>query len=230
MNLARRANKYFNDSEPWETAKKNQAQCATTLNISLQLIRALAILLEPVIPAMSRSMWTMLNLEGTPVGSGWDTAGQMVLADGHRLGKSEILVAKIDDKRLEEVMQKLLGQQASGLKAAAKMKPTISVDDFKKLDLRVAKVLSAEKVAKSDKLLKMQLDIGGETRQVLAGIAQHYQPQDLVNKSLVIVANLQPAKLMGQESQGMILAASNDEGQLSVICPIVDISPGSIVK
>jgi methionyl-tRNA synthetase len=230
MNLARRANKYFNDSQPWETAKSNQTQCATTLNISLQLIRALAILLEPVIPAMSRSMWKLLALEGTPEGSGWDSAGQMVLAEGHRLGKSEILVAKVDDKRIEEVMMKLLGPEAAGQKAAEDTKPTITIDDFKKLDLRVAKVVSAEKVAKSDKLLKLQLDIGGETRQVLAGIAQHYQPQDLVNKLVVIVANLQPAKLMGQESQGMILAASNAEGQLSVISPIVEIAPGSIVK
>ncbi len=230
MNLARRANKYFNDSQPWESAKKNPVQCGTTLHVSLQLIRTLAILLEPVIPAIANSMWKMLSLDGTPAEAGWDSAAHMTLTEGHRLGKSEILVTKIEDKQLEEVMKNLLTPAAPTHNATPEIKPTITIDDFRKLDLRVAKILSAEKVAKSDKLVKMQIDIGGQTRQVLAGIAQHYQPQDLVNKLVVVVANLQPAKLMGQESQGMILAASDSEGRLTVVGPLTEIPTGSIVK
>jgi methionyl-tRNA synthetase len=230
MNLARRANKYFNDSEPWDTAKSNPGQCATTLNVSLQIIRSLAILLEPVIPTLSQSMWKMLNLEGSPGGAGWESAEQLVLQDGHRLNKSEILVAKIEDKKLEEMVGALLTVTPSSTSTAVPIKPTITLDDFKKVDLRIAKVLSAENVPKSDKLLKLQVEIGDQVRQVIAGIAQHYQPKDLVGKQLVVVANLQSAKLMGQESRGMILAASDSDGKLAVICPLMEISSGSIVK
>jgi methionyl-tRNA synthetase len=230
MNLARRANKFFNDSEPWDTAKSNPGQCATTLNVSLQIIRSLAILLEPVIPTLSQSMWKMLNLEGSPGGAGWESAEQLVLQDGHRLNKSEILVAKIEDKKLEEMVGELLTVAPSSTSTGVPIKPTITLDDFKKVDLRIAKVLSAENVPKSDKLLKLQVEIGDQVRQVVAGIAQHYQPKDLVGKQLVVVANLQSAKLMGQESQGMILAASGSEGKLTVICPLTEISSGSIVK
>lgn len=230
MNLARRANKYFNDSEPWETSKKNPAQCATTLNISLQIIRSLAILLEPVIPAMTQSMWKMLNLDATPAALGWESATQMVLKENHRLNKSEILVTKIEDKTVQDVMKKLLSEPSAPETTTPALKPTITLDDFKKIDLRTAKVVAAEKIPNSDKLLKLQIELGGQTRQVIAGIAQHFQAQDLVGKSLVVVANLQSAKLMGQESQGMILAASDNEGRLTLISPLSDIPTGSIVK
>ena len=230
MNLARRANKYFNDSEPWETAKKNPKQCATTLNTSLQIIRSLAILLEPVIPSLSGSMWKMLNLDGTPSAVGWDSAELTVLQEGKRLNKSEILVTKIENKQIEEMVNKLLTVTAPSQRSMTAIKETIALDDFKKLDLRIAKVLSAEKVAKSDKLLKLQIELGEETRQVVAGIAQHYQPQDLIGKLLVVVANLQSTKLMGQESQGMILAATDSEGKLSLLVPLSEVASGSIVK
>jgi methionyl-tRNA synthetase len=230
MNLARRANKFFNDSEPWKTAKNNPKQCATTLHISLQVIRTLAIILEPVVPHIAMSIWTMLNLEGTPMTAGWNTATELSLTNGHRLNKSEILVAKIEDKKIEEVMGKLLRVQVGPPGRTLEFKQTITLDDFKKIDLRIAKIVSAEKVPKSEKLLKLQVEIGDQKRQVLAGIAQHYDPADLVGKSVVVVANLQSAKLMGQESQGMILAASNDEGQLHILTPLGEISSGSIVR
>ncbi len=230
MNLARHANKYFNDSEPWETAKNKPSQCATTLNISLQIIRSLAILLEPVIPAMSRSMWNMLNLEGSPSKAGWESAGSAVIQEGHRLNKSEILVSKIEDRKLDEIVSKLLTTTSTSQSTIASIKPSITLDDFKKIDLRIARVLSVENVLRSEKLLKLQLEVGDQTRQVLAGIAQHYQAKDLVGKQVVVVANLQSAKLMGQESQGMILAATDSEGKLTLLCPLSEISSGSIVK
>jgi methionyl-tRNA synthetase len=154
----------------------------------------------------------------------------MILHEGHRLNKSEILVAKIEDKDLKEMVDKLLTVTLLSNSTVAPIKPTITLDDFKKIDLRIAKVLSAENVPKSDKLLKLQIELGDQIRQVVAGIAQHYQPKDLVGKQLIVVANLQAAKLMGQESQGMILAASDSEGKLALICPLSEMSSGSIVK
>ena len=112
----------------------------------------------------------------------------------------------------------------------APLKPTITIDDFKKIDLRVARVIEAVKVPKSDKLLKLQVEIGNERRQVLAGIAKQYKPEDLIGKLIVVVANLQPAKLMGQESQGMILAASDESGNLTLVGVQSEISPGATVK
>ncbi len=114
--------------------------------------------------------------------------------------------------------------------AAPPVKGFITYDDFQKIDLRVARVLSAERVPKSTKLLKLQISVGAERRQVVAGIAQHYAPDDLVGKTVVVVFNLQPAKLMGQESQGMILAASDDSGKLAILTPAVEIADGSVVK
>ena len=113
---------------------------------------------------------------------------------------------------------------------AATLKPQITIDNFKQVDLRIARVIAAEKVPKSDKLLKLQVSLGNEQRQVIAGIAQHYKPEDLVGRKIVVVANLAPAKLMGQESQGMLLAASNSDGKLTFLTGAEDIDEGSIVK
>ncbi|HVN47319.1 MAG TPA: methionine--tRNA ligase [Bacteroidota bacterium] len=232
MSLARTANKYFNDSEPWKTGKANPEQCATTLNIALQLVRSLAILFEPVVPAMSEKIWKMLNLDGTVQTAGWDTASEFHLAENHQLHKSEILITKIDDKQIDEMVKFLEGgnAQEAAQPAIAPIKPKITLEEFQKIDLRVARVVEAAHVPKSQKLLKLQVEIGGERRQVLAGIAQHYKPEDLVGKEIVVVANLQAAKLMGQESQGMILAASNESGQLTLVALLDEISTGAVVR
>jgi methionyl-tRNA synthetase len=232
MNLARAANKYFNDSEPWKTSKANPGQCATTLHICLQVVRSLAILFEPVVPFTAQRLWSVLNLPGTPSTTGWDSAGALGLAAGHTLHKAEILVMKIEDQQIENVVQALSG----GAPAAPvpvpipEFKQPISLDEFKKIDLRVAKVVEAEKVPKSEKLLKLQIEIGGEKRQILAGIAQHYKPEDLIGKSIVVVANLQAAKLMGHESQGMLLAANDAHGKVTVVLVSEDVPGGSVVR
>jgi methionyl-tRNA synthetase len=231
MNFARAANKYFNDNEPWKTLTSNPERCATTLNIAIQIVRSLSILLEPVTPAFSAGIWKLLNLDATAKEDGWDSASSLPMKNGHQLQKPEILIHKIDDKQIDEILKFLEGGEITPTSPPiAPLKPTITIDDFKKIDLRVARVIEAVKVPKSEKLLKLQVEIGNERRQVVAGIAKHYKPEDLIGTLIVVVANLQPAKLMGQESQGMILAASDESGTLTLVGVQSEISPGAAVK
>ncbi|HEY5616219.1 MAG TPA: methionine--tRNA ligase, partial [Bacteroidota bacterium] len=226
VNLARAANKYFNDSEPWKSIKASPEACATALNICLQTCRALAILLEPVVPTTAQKIWSILNIRQTIQEAGWESASVSLLETDHTLKKPEILITKIEDKQIEEMVRFLEG----GGQSKGNFKPMITIDDFKKIDLRVGRVIQAEKVPKSEKLLKLQVDLGTETRQVLAGIAKQYEPEKLIGRSIVVVANLQPAKLMGQESQGMLLAANGEQGELSVVTLLEDIPLGSVVR
>jgi methionyl-tRNA synthetase len=231
MNLARAANKYFNDSEPWKTSKTNPERCATTLNMCLQVVRSLAILLEPVVPALAQKIWSILNLEGTPCSAGWESAAQLALQPGHALNNAEILVTKIEDEQIDGIIKALHEPAAAEPpKPPAEVKPLITIDDFKKVELKLARVVGAELVQKSNKLLKIQVEIGAERRQIIAGIAQHYKPEDLVGRMIVVVANLQPAKLMGQESQGMLLAASDSTGKLAVLTVNAELESGSGIK
>jgi methionyl-tRNA synthetase len=233
MNLARSANKYFNDGEPWRTAKDDPARCATTINIALQTARTLALLMSPFTPGSAEKIWRMLNLRGSAAGHAWDFAGELLLEDGHILGAPELLFTKIEDAVIEQELQNLgtPGAPAAPASPAASTAPApVTIDDFRKLDLRVARVIACEPVPKSTRLLKLQVEVGTERRQIVAGIAQHYAPADLVGRSVVVVFNLQPAKLMGEESRGMLLAASDESGHLTVITPSAEIASGSIVK
>jgi methionyl-tRNA synthetase len=231
MNLARAANKYFNDAAPWKTATTDRERCETTIHVCVQLVRSLAILMAPVTPSSSERIWKMLNLPESVNDEPWDKAAQPVVPAGHALGTPEILFVKIEDAIIEHEL-KNLGTPAVPPPAspAPPAKETITIGDFQKVDLRVAKVLSCERVPKSEKLLKLQVDVGGEQRQIVAGIAQHCTPEQLIGMSVVVVFNLQPAKLMGQESRGMLLAASDGTGKLVVLSPSAEISPGSVVK
>ncbi|MBN1397826.1 MAG: methionine--tRNA ligase [Bacteroidetes bacterium] len=230
MNLSRAANKYFNDSEPWKTLKTDPKRCSTTLYIAVQLVRSLAILLEPVVPGTSKRIWSLLNLDTTMKDEGWDSASEFRIEEGHKLSKPEILINKIEDKKIDEILKFLEGGNNKTEGQMPPLKPVITINDFQKIDLRVGRIIEAEKVPKSTKLVKLQVEIGNEKRQVVAGIAHHYKPEDLTGKLVVIVANLQPAKLMGYESQGMILAASTETGELTLVGLQSDISTGSAVK
>ncbi len=234
MSLARSANKYFNDSEPWRTRKENPDRCATTINICAQLTRSLAVLLSPVIPFASDEIWKMLGLEGSASRVKWDSAAEMKIEAGKQIGELKILFSKIEDFVIEEQIRKTASAEVpaeTAPKAAtAPIKPQISVDDFRKVDLRVGKVLTCEKVPKSEKLLRLEVQVGDEKRQIVAGISKHYKPEDLVGKNIIVVANLAPAKLMGVESNGMLLAASTEDGKLTVVTTAADIDSGSIVK
>jgi len=233
MSLARSANKYFNDSEPWRTRNENPGQCATTINICAQLTRSIAILLSPVIPFSSEEIWKMLKLDGSAQTANWDSAAGLKIENGQELGELRILFNKIEDSAIEEEIRKTATEETRGeeLKAkSAPIKSQISIDDFRKVDLRVGKVLTCEKVEKSEKLLRLEIQVADEKRQIIAGISKHYKPDDLIGKNVIVVANLAPAKLMGLESNGMLLAASSGDGKLSILTTMADIEVGSLVR
>jgi methionyl-tRNA synthetase len=223
MNLARAGNKYFNDSGPWKTIKQDKEKSATTLNICLQAIYTLAEILSPVIPFSAEKIFASLNAEKTL----WSKSGEENLIPGHKLGKVEIIFQKIEDEVIENLMEKL---NKNEIIEEPKIDEQITFDDFMKVQLKVAEIITAEKLEKSEKLLKLKVKIGDEERQIIAGIAKSYKPEDLINKKVVVVANLKPAKLMGQESQGMILAVEDEKGGLNVLSVNEFVKSGVRVK
>lgn len=222
MGLAREGNKYFNDSEPWKSVKTDKAKCATTLNICLQAIYTLAEMFSPVIPFTSDKIFAMLGKEKT----GWFESGKTNLEAGHQLNKPQILFTKIEDKVIDEQINKL------GVPEGEAVEPDeeITIDDFMKVKLKVAKVLEAENIPKSKKLVKLQIEIGNEKRQLVAGIAECYKPEELIGKKIVVVANLKKAKLFGVESQGMLLAANDGAGLIKVIEVDDSVETGTQIK
>ena len=225
MNLARDGNKYFNDSEPWVTVKSNKEKCGTTLNICLQAIYTLAELFSPVLPFSSKKLFKLLNSK--PVA--WSECGKSFLKEGHQINTAEILFPKIEDEVIEEQISKLGKPETVDEKETVKNE-LISYDDFMKTKLKVAEVLTAEKIVKSKKLMKLKVMLDDGERQLVAGIAEHYNPEDLIGKKVVVVANLQPAKLMGEESNGMILAVENESGGLQVLIVDNSVKNGTRVK
>ena len=201
--------------------KSDKEKCATTINICLQTIYTLAEVFSPVLPFTSDKIFGMLNTEKTL----WDTSGESNLDDGHQINKAEILFAKIEDKVIVEQVNKWSKPEEEKEEV-----PQISFDEFTKVDLRIAEILSAEKIKKSDKLLKLQVELGNDKRQVVAGIAQSYEPDTLIGKKIVFVANLKPAKLFGVESQGMVLAIEDEKGKLSVLEADSDVMVGTKVR
>lgn len=228
MNLARAANKYFNDQEPWKTARSDRDRCATTIHHCLQAVRSLGILFSPVVPDTAQRMLAMLNLP--PPGAGeWEAAAKPALSPGHRLAPAEILISKIEDAQIQALLPGQ-GEPANLQQAESRPSTMITIDDFKKIDLRIARILSAERIPKSSKLLKLKIQVGSEERQIVAGIAKAYEPEKLAGKLVVVVANLQPATLMGEESRGMLLAAHDEEGHLSILTVDDELPPGSAVR
>jgi len=223
MNLARTGNKYFNDSEPWITVKNNKEKCATTINICLNIIYTLAEVFEPVIPFASIKIFSMLNTNKCE----WEKSGELNLVDGHKLNEPQILFFKIDDNIIDDQINKL-GLSDNKINEQEEL---INIEEFKRIKIKVAQIIDAEKVKKSEKLLKIQLEIGNEKRQVIAGIAKSYNPEDLIGKKVLVVANLKPAKLFGLDSQGMVLALDTDkDGIVKLIEIDQDIKSGTVAK
>ena len=230
MNLARIGNRYITECEPWKVWKTDPKRVETILNISLQLVANLAIAFEPFLPFSSeklRKMINMPNFEWTQLGS------TDLLKAGTQLGEPELLFEKIEDEVIERQLQKLADTKKANEEAsyqAAPIKPEVSFDDFEKLDIRVGHILNCEKVKKSKKLLKFTIDDGsGVERTICSGIAAYYEPEQLIGKDVLFVANFAPRKMMGIESQGMILSAVNFDGSLNVTSLVGQVKPGSQV-
>ena len=230
MNLARIGNRYITECEPWKVWKTDPKRVETILNISLQLVANLAIAFEPFLPFSSeklRKMINMPNFEWTQLGS------TDLLKAGTQLGDPELLFEKIEDEVIERQLQKLADTKKANEEAsyqAAPIKPEVSFDDFEKLDIRVGHILNCEKVKKSKKLLKFTIDDGsGVERTICSGIAAYYEPEQLIGKDVLFVANFAPRKMMGIESQGMILSAVNFDGSLNVTSLLGKVKPGSQV-
>ena len=230
MNLARIGNRYITECEPWKVWKTDPKRVETILNISLQLVANLAIAFEPFLPFSSeklRKMINMPNFEWTQLGS------TDLLKAGTQLVEPELLFEKIEDEVIERQLQKLADTKKANEEAsyqAAPIKPEVSFDDFEKLDIRVGHILNCEKVKKSKKLLKFTIDDGsGVERTICSGIAAYYEPEQLIGKDVLFVANFAPRKMMGIESQGMILSAVNFDGTLNVTSLLGKVKPGSQV-
>jgi len=231
MNLARIGNKYLADCEPWKVIKTDPERVKTILHISLQLVANLAIAFEPFLPFSSEKLRKMLNMETFE----WTQLGSTdLLKAGHQLGEAALLFEKIEDSAIDAQMQRLADIKKQNEAAAYKanpIKPTIAFEDFEKLDIRVGKVLECEAVPKMKKLLKFKIADGLENRTIVSGIAQHYQPEELVGKQVLFIANLAPRQFKnGLVSEGMILSAENFDGTLAVTSLLKEVAPGSEVK
>ena len=231
MNLARIGNRYITECEPWKVWKTDQKRCETILNICLQLTANLAIAFEPFLPFSSKKLRDMLNMESFE----WNQLGSTdLLKAGHKLGEPSLLFEKIEDDVIQKQLDKLAATKKANEAAqqkAAPIKDTCSFEDFEKLDIRVGLIKDCQRVPKSKKLLQFTIDDGsGTDRTILSGIAAFYEdPSVLVGKRILFVANFAPRKMMGIESQGMILSAVDADESLSVVTTTKDVNPGSQV-
>jgi len=221
MNVVRAANKYFNDSEPWKVIKEDKERCETIINNCLEICHSLAILISPFLPFTSEKILKILNKDKSDFK--WSKIGEIVLKSGAELGENEILFPQIQDNQIEELESlnnEIKEESVSNL---------ITIDDFKKVNLKVAKVIECEKVPKSKKLLKLKLKVGDKQKQIVSGISEYYKPEDLIGKLVVVVDNLNPSKLMGIDSEGMLLAAKQN-GELKIVTIDGEISEGAEVS
>ena len=247
IDLARTGNKYLAETEPWKVAKTDMSRVGTILNLALQISANLAVLTEPFLPFSSRKLKDMLALNDL----GWNETGSVdLLTVGHALGVASLLFEKIEDPVIEAQIKKLnikkmevekgppsrdasageAGEEAKIINPVKPLKPEVTIDDFFKLDIRIGKVIAAEKMEKSNKLLKLTINSGLDTRTILSGIAQHYTAEEMVGKQVTFIANLAPRKMMGLESQGMILSAEDGDGKLTLLQPAGEVGPGSAVS
>ncbi len=228
MNLARIGNKYLAENEPWNLYKINPERVKTIMFTALQITGNLVMASEPFLPFTSKKLKHLLNLSNTS----WKDFGKEFIKPGHVINEPELLFEKIEDEAIDFQINKLLKTKEKNQKASIQIKSeksTVSFDDFQKLDIRVATILEAEKVPKTDKLLKLKLDTGIDIRTVVSGIAQYYQPEEIIGKQVQVLLNLELRKLKGIDSQGMILMAEGPDGKLCFMHPEKKIENGSTV-
>jgi methionyl-tRNA synthetase len=228
MNLARLGNKYLADMEPWKLIKdeKNTKRVQTIMNIALQITANLSIVLQPFLPATASKISTFLNYSNDQ----WSAAGQHnLLSAGQPTAKPSILFQKIEDTMVEKEIEKLNASKTN-VPQFEPQKEEASFDDFTKMDIRVGTILEAEKIKKADKLLKLLVDTGLDKRTIVSGIAKYYTPKEVIGKKVTVLLNLAPRKIRGVESQGMILMAENDKGELSFVVPEKEFHPGADIR
>ncbi|NSW93799.1 MAG: methionine--tRNA ligase subunit beta, partial [Bacteroidales bacterium] len=230
MNLARLGNKYLADTEPWKLVKTDPLRVKTIINTALQITANLSVIFDPFLPFSMKKLREWINLGNQD----WNLAGRIdLLKPGHKINKPGLLFEKIEDKEIEKQVSKLLATKKANEAASSKIKPVkepVTFDEFTKIDIRTATVLEAEKVPKTTKLLKLKIDTGTDIRTIVSGIAEFYEPEEMVGKQISIVANLEPRKIKGIESKGMILMAEDPDGRLVLVSPVNNISNGSTIK
>jgi methionyl-tRNA synthetase len=230
MNLARLGNKYLADAEPWKVIKTDPERVKTIMNIALQITANLTIICEPFLPFSMQKLRRLINFSELK----WENAGKSdLVAPGHVINKPELLFDKIEDEEITRQVDKLYATKKAneelGMKITAE-KEQVSFDDFSRIDIRTATILEAEKVPKTTKLLKLRIDTGIDIRVIVSGIAEYYDPADIIGKQISIVANLEPRKIKGIESKGMILMAEDQNGKLVMVSPTDKVSNGSMIK
>lgn len=236
MNLARVGNKFLADTEPWKLAKEDMEAVAGILNYALMVVGNIAFACQPFLPDASLSMLKQLNIDNNDSKKFWNNEELIEpLKEGHQLNQPELLFRNVEDEDIAKQVEKLQSVKRKKMEAAQEnntikpIKETIVFDDFAKIDIRIGKVVAAEKMEKSDKLLKLTVESGVDTRTILSGIAKHYSPEQMVGKQVTFVANLAPRKMMGLESQGMILMAEDAQGKLRLVLPDDEVNPGATV-
>ncbi|MCX4261615.1 MAG: methionine--tRNA ligase [Alistipes sp.] len=231
MTYARIGNKYLADTEPWKVVKTDPERVKTILNIALQLTADLSIAIEPFMPFSAAKIVKMLDIK--PLG--WDLLGSETLIEaGHRIGEPELLFEKIEDDAIQRQLDKLEAARAANAAAEAAnnvtdQKETVSFDDFQRMDIRVSTILAAEKVAKTKKLLKLTIDTGIDKRTIVSGIAEHYTPEELVGRQILVLVNLAPREIKGITSNGMILMAEDATGRLVLLQPEQGVNSGAMI-
>lgn len=226
MQLARIGNKYLAEQEPWKLVKQDAAAAERVLYVSLQITAALAVLGEPFLPFTMAKLKPMLRLPAI----GWDALTTTPLPVGHSVGEPALLFEKIEDAAIEAQLAKLEAHAPKPSCPFPAFKPEVSIEDFDKLDLRVGKILKAEKMPKADKLLRFEVDLGHEVRTIVSGVAKQYTPEALVGKQVTVIANLAARKLRGVESHGMLLFAEDAQGQLRYLQPSEEVEPGTTIS
>ena len=231
MNVARIGNKYLADTEPWKVIKTDPERVKTILNIALQITANTAIAIEPFMPFSSAKILRMLTVDKF----GWERLGSMdLIPAGHQIGEPVLLFEKIEDDVIQRQLDKLAATKAANMAAEAAQyvepqKDTIQFDDFQKMDIRVSTILAAEKVAKTKKLLKLTVDTGIDKREIVSGIAEHFTPEELIGKQVLVLVNLAPRELKGILSKGMILMAEDASGKLRLLQPGDATNNGAVV-
>lgn len=230
MEIARLGNKYLAEAEPWKIMKEDPAKAGTVLNYAVQLVAQASIALEPFIPFSAQKLRTALGMESFE----WSSIGDFeVIAAGTTLKNPGLLFEKIEDEAVQKQVDKLVQTKAQmelATKTVPALKETVAFDDFAKMDIRIGEIVAAEKMEKSKKLLKLQVNDGFGTRTILSGIAEHFAPEDLIGKQVTFLANLAPRKMMGIESEGMILMAEDADGSLALVQPNKQIWNGGTVN